>query len=128
MNNYSCLDYWYFFWDDFCKEVEITTEQFMALFNNDIETDIPRHTYTMVSTVDNTPKVIKRDSDKATIHERNKTIEIEAPALIQVPEVIPVIPSMSIPEIVPINNGKTTQDDFTVLNRYEDDFEILDMV
>jgi hypothetical protein len=75
----------------------------MALFNNDIETDIPRHTYTMVSTVDNTPKVIKRDSDKATIHERNKTIEIEAPALIQVPEVIE--PIKTSPEIITINNS-----------------------
>lgn len=123
MNNYSCLDYWYFFWDDFCKEIEITTEQFMALFNDELETDIPRHTYTPVSTVDNTPKVIKRDNNTIAIYERNKTIEIEAPALIQVPEVIQ--PVKTSPEIITINNGKAIIDDFAILNRYEDEYEIV---
>jgi hypothetical protein len=123
MNNYSCLDYWYFFWDDFCKEVEITTEQFMALFNDESETETPRHTYTMVSTVDNSPKVIKRDNDTVAIYERNKTIEIKVPALIQVPEVIQQVKTS--PEIITINNGKATIDDFTVMNRYEDEYEIV---
>jgi hypothetical protein len=123
MNNYSCLDYWYFFWDDFCKEVEITTDQFMALFNDESETEIPRHTYTMVSTVDNTPKVIKRDNDTTAIYERNKTIEMKAPALIQVPEVIQQV--NTIPEVIVINNGKAAIDDFTIMNRYEDEYEIV---
>jgi hypothetical protein len=120
MNNYSCLDYWYLFCDDLCREIQITYVQFLALFNED---EIPRHTYTMVSTVDNTPKVIKRDNDTVAIYERNKTIEIKAPALIQVPEVIE--PVKTSPEIITINNGKATIDDFTVMNRYEDEYEIV---
>jgi len=45
MNNYSCLDYWYFFWGDFCKEIQITGKQFMGLFN---EAEIPNHRYSQV--------------------------------------------------------------------------------
>ena len=122
MNNYSCLDYWYFFWDDFCKEVEITTEQFMALFNDEFETVIPRHTYSPVSTVDNIPKVIKRDNE-TEVYERNKTIEIEEPALIQVPEVIQQVQTS--PEIITTNNDKPVIDDFAILIRYEDEYEIV---
>lgn len=120
MNNYSCLDYWYFFWDDFCKEVEITTNQFMALFNDDLETEIPRHAYSPVSTVDNIPKVIKRDNE---VYERNKTIEMEAPALIQVPEVIQQV--KTIPEVIVINNSKAAIDEFAIMTRYEDEYEIV---
>ena len=57
MNNYSCLDYWYFFWGELCKEIQITGKQFRALFN---KSEIPNHHYRSVPQDIIEPIVLKK--------------------------------------------------------------------
>ena len=121
MNNYSCLDYWCFFWDDVSREIQITFEQFMALFNDE---DVPIQQYRPVSTVE--PRLrslsIQRDYDNTSLYQRNRST-IEKPKEI-ITQVIPIKPSENISQVIPIKK------DIIILipSQSDDEFEVLDMV
>jgi len=72
MDNYSCLDYWY----DFCKKIQNTCEQFIALFNeneSENKNDPPYHRYSPIPQDIIEPKVIK----KVSVTPKEVIIDIE---------------------------------------------------
>ena len=133
MDNYSCLDYWY----EFCKKIQNSCEQFMALFNkndNDIKIDTPCHCYSPVPQDIIEPKVIK----KFPVTPKEIIIDIEK--LLNSDTKIQNIPTHKIESNIKIQNVTTRETseekvvmldiikDLILINQYEDEFEVLDMV
>jgi hypothetical protein len=154
MNNYSCLDYWYFFWNDFCKEVQITGQQFIALFNEDEQ---PNHRYSpvpqniieqkVIKKIPVTPKEIVIDIEKLlnsdTKPQTILTHKTESNTKLQnilthnsdsnnkMQDVVThnvvthnVVTHKTLEEKATIQDFK----DFILISQYEDEFEVLDIV
>ena len=119
MNNYSCLDYWYFFWGDFCKEIQITGKQFMGLFN---EAEIPNHRYSQV------PQNIIEQQVLRTRPVTPKDVVIDIKKLQN---------DMTHKTDNKLQNNMTHKTDtkeidfikdFILISQYDNEFEVLDMV
>ena len=134
MDNYSCLDYWY----DFCKKIQNTCEQFIALFNeneSENKNDPPYHRYSPIPQDIIEPKVIK----KVSVTPKEVIIDIEK-LLNSNDTKIQNIPTLKIESNNKIQNVITHETfeekaatsehikDLILINQYEDDFEVLDMV
>jgi hypothetical protein len=132
MNNYSCLDYWYFFWDDFCKEIQITGEQFMALFN---DVEIPNHRYSPVPQNIIEPKVLK----KTLVPPKDVVIDIEKLLNSDDKKIenVSATRTDSNNKIENVITHKTSEEkpvtpdfikEFTLINQSDDEFEVLEIV
>ena len=130
MDNYSCLDYWY----EFCKKIQNSCEKFMALFDeskNKSENEFPNHCYSPVPQDIIEPKVIK----KLSVTPKEVIIDIEK-LLNSDDTKIQNIPTPKIESNIKIQNVITHEPfedkdiimDLILINQYEDEFEVLDMI